>query len=127
MKDLCIIQPLNEDLLLKIGSALGKYKVNIEGLCLVSDQGKSIVHFVAEDEENTLKALEEASIPVSTISEVYVFDKIKEKITGKPGSFGQICRKLRENYILIKFAYPAENNRFILGIENIDKVKMILG
>ncbi|WP_161154495.1 hypothetical protein [Vibrio eleionomae] len=47
-------------------------------------------------------------------------------MTGKPGSFGGICKLLTDNGLTIKFRYPAENYRFVFGVDNIEKAKQLL-
>lgn len=126
MKDFCITENESSDLLIRLGVALGRAGVNIEGLCLTSSGDSSIIHFAVEDEGATLKTLEEIKIQVSCVSDVFVFQKDQKQVTGKPGSFGEICQTLKENGINIKFGYPAENNRFIFGIDNIEKAKQFL-
>lgn len=126
MKNFCIISHETESILLKLGSDLGKLKVNIEGLCVVTDKEKSIIHFAVEDSEKTLKYLDATDIHLESVSDVYVFSKDEKNVTGKPGSFGEICQRLKENNVSIKFGYPAENNRFIFGVDDIEKTKGIL-
>jgi len=60
------------------------------------------------------------------VSEVFVFHKDEKQVTGKPGSFGAICRKLAEHGLRIRFGYPAENNRFIFGVNDVAKARIVL-
>ena len=126
MKDFCIITTRKENIIIKLGTILGREKINIEGLCLISDDEKCIIHFAVQDEIRTLEVLAKANLEITAISDVYVFDKDEKQVSGKPGSFGQICQILRENNISIRFGYPAENNRFIFGVDDIEKTKEIL-
>lgn len=126
MKDFHIIEDKSDDILLKLGAILGANDINIEGLCLVSDEQKCFIHFAVEDFEKTLEVLKNSNFNVSSISDVYVLDKEDKQVTGKPGSFGQICQKLKDNNVSIKFGYPAEHNRFIFGVNDINKANMIL-
>ena len=126
MKDLCIIQENNPTLLIQVGESLGKAGINIEGLSLSSLNKLSVVHFLVEDEKASVNTLKSIGIEVSAISEVFVFHKDKKQVTGKPGSFGGICRTLNENGLKIIFGYPAENNRFVFGVDNIEKAKQLL-
>ncbi len=126
MKDFCIITNSNENILLKLGATLGAANINIEGLCLVSDEKKCTIHFAVEEAEKTENILKNSKIHILSISDVYVFDKDEKQVAGKPGSFGQICQTLAENNISIQFGYPAEHNRFIFGVDNIEKTTEIL-
>lgn len=127
MIDFCI--ELNESTQspASIGEVLGAAGVNIEGLCLTTCCGRSIIHFVVEDAVTAKRALEEAGIKISYESEVFVLNKDERQVTGKPGSFGWICRTFAEHGLKIKFGYPAENNRFVFGVDDVTKALKLLG
>jgi hypothetical protein len=128
MKDICVV--LADDYLKKlalIGEILGESGVNIEGLCLTLCKGKGIVHFMVEHAGTARSVLEDAGIEIRDVSDVLVLHKDQMHITGRPGSFGAICRTFSENGIKISFGYPAENNRFVFGIDNIAKARELLG
>jgi hypothetical protein len=126
MKDFCIEQDETNVNLALIGEVLGAAGVNIEGLCLITCEGRSVIHFVVEDAEIAKRVLEHSGIRIKEISEVFVFSKDEKGVTGKPGSFGRICRMFTDNGIKINFAYPAENNRFVLGVDNIPKARELM-
>ncbi len=126
MRDFSVEHDVSPDALARIGEVLGAAGVNIEGLCLVAHQG-GIIHFVVEDAVTAKLVLEKSGIRIKEISEVYVLHKDKKGVTGKPGSFGRICRTFADNGIKLKFGYPAENNRFIFGVNDIAKARALLG
>lgn len=126
MKDFCIEQHTGFDLLVKIGEILGKAGVNITGLCVTTVKDQGVIHFVVEDADTTKRVLENSGIKIKTITDVFVLEKDQKKITGKPGSFGEICRTLSDHGIQIDFGYPAENNRFIFGVSDIEKAYKLL-
>lgn len=51
MKDFCVDQGGSPGTLALIGEVLGAAGVNIEGLCLVTYEGRGIIHFLVEDAE----------------------------------------------------------------------------
>ena len=118
MKDFCMEQDESTGNLALIGEILGSAGVNIYGLSLITYQGQSVIHFAVEDAETARRVLENSNIRIRNVSEVFVFNKDESGITGKPGSFGRICKMFADNGIKIKFAYPAENNRFVFGVNN---------
>ena len=129
MKDFSVEQADSSDsiaLIALIGEILGAAGVNIEGLCLLAHEGRAIIHFVVEDAETAKSVLERSGIRVSKVSEVCVLDKDKKRVTGKPGSFGGICRTFAEHGITLNFGYPAENNRFIFGADDAAKAQELL-
>ena len=127
MKDICIEQDDSTNNLALIGEILGAAGVNIEGLCLTTCNGRSAIHFVVNDAATAKHVLEDSGIKITKISEVFVLDKDAKSVTGKPGSFGEICRTLADHNIKINFGYPAENNRFIFGVDSVKKVRELLG
>ena len=127
MKDICV--ELNDPLknLATIGEVLGAAGVNIEGLCITSLERRNVAHFLVEDAVTTRRVLEDSGIGIKAVSEVLVLHKDEMHITGKPGSFGAICRLFANHDIKINFGYPAENNRFVFGITNVNQARKLLG
>ena len=126
MKDICIELDDSSENLALIGEILGSVDVNIEGLCLTSCKERHIIHFMVEDVDTAKRVLEDSGIRIMDVSEVFVLHKDENHITGKPGSFGGICRTFADHGIKINFGYPAENNRFVFGVDNVTKVRELL-
>jgi hypothetical protein len=126
MYDFCIELDGHPENLATIGELLGASGVNINGLSLTNFQGHDIIHLVVDDAGPARRALEAAGIEVTRVSEVFVLDKDRQKITGKPGNFGAICRALADHGIRVRFGYPAENNRFVFGVDNIARTRELL-
>jgi len=126
MRDIYIEQDDSIENLVLIGEILGASGINIEGLCLTTCNGRSAIHFVVNDAAAAKQVLEDSGIRITEISEVFVLDKDDKCVTGKPGSFGEICRTLADHNIKINFGYPAENNRFIFGVANVKKAQELL-
>ena len=126
MRDFCVEQDDAPDSLAYIGEILGDAGVNIEGLCLTTWDGLHIIHFVVEDAVTARCVLEKSGIRIRDESEVFILHKDEKRITGKPGSFGGICRALADHDIKIKFGYPAENNRFVFGVDDVAKARKFL-
>jgi hypothetical protein len=127
MRDICLVQDDSSENLALVGEILGAAGVNIEGLSLTTCNGRSIIHFVVEDAITARHVLENSGIRIREVSEVFILHKDTMGVTGKPGSFGGICRLFAENEIRINFGYPAENNRFIFGVDNVKKAQELLG
>lgn len=127
MKDICVIQDDSSENLALIGEIIGAAGVNIDGLSLTTCNGLSVIHFVVEDAITARRVLEDSGIKIRDVSEVFVLHKDKKHVTGKPGSFGGICRLFAENGIRINFGYPAENNRFVFGVDNVKRAQELLG
>ena len=123
MKNFCMEQPVEFDTLVRIGEILGAAGVNIAGLSATSFEDQGVIHFVVEDAPTAQHALENAGLKIKAITDVFVLDKDLQGITGKSGSFGEICKTLRDQGIQIDFGYPAENNRFIFGVSDVEKAR----
>jgi hypothetical protein len=126
MRDFCVENDGASDSLSYIGEILGAAGVNIEGLCSITIVGLQVIHFVVEDAVTARLVLEKGGVRIKGESEVFILHKDKKRVTGKPGSFGGICRILADNDIKIKFGYPAENNRFIFGVDDLAKARRLL-
>ena len=123
MKDFCMEQPVEFDSLVRIGEILGAAGVNIAGLSATSFDGQGVLHIVVEDATTAQNAFEKAGLKIKAITDVFVLDKDLQGVTGKSGSFGEICKTLRDQGIKIDFGYPAENNRFIFGVSDVAKAQ----
>ena len=126
MKDFCVEQNTKTQNPALMGEMLGAAGVNIEGLCLTTCEELTIIHFAVEDAVTARRVLENSGIKIRGVSEVFVFSKDKKQVTGKPGSFGDICRTLANHRININFGYPAENNRFVFGVDDVTKARDLL-
>lgn len=123
MHDFCLEYPIDFELLAKIGEVLGTAEVNIEGLSMTAMKGQGVIHFVVEDATAAKSALERDGLAIKAITDVFVLDKDLVGITGKSGSFGEICKTLSQGGIQVNFGYPAENNRFIFGVSDVAKAQ----
>jgi len=126
MRDFCVELADAPDGLARLGELLGDAGVNIEGLCLVTHEGRALLHFVVEDGERARRALERSTVRISGESDVFVYDKDERRVTGKPGSFGAICRALTDAGIRMTFGYPAEHNRFVFGVDDVARARVLL-
>ena len=127
MKDICLeFAGGVEQKLALVSEILGAAGVNIEGLCITKTEDSAVVHYLVGDEKTAIRILRSAGVEIVKISEVFVLNKDKDGITGKPGSFGRICRTLADSGVGIDFGYPAENNRFVFGVKDVEKVRELL-
>ncbi len=126
MHDFCIEQKANGVNPALVGEILGGAGVNIEGLCLMACEEMTVIHFTVADALTARQVLEKAGIKIRSVSEVFVYSKDEKQVTGKPGSFGGICRILADHGIKINFGYPAENNRFVFGVDDVEMVRELL-
>lgn len=109
----------------RIGEILGSAGINIEGLCLATHGEATIIRFVVEESSGAVRVLEDAGVEIVSESEVFILDKDRLNVTGRPGSFGHICETFAEHGIRVLFGYPAENNRFVFGLDDVRKARSL--
>ena len=124
MKDITIVLEDKPGTLADLGETLGKANINIEGLCGVTCEGEDLIHILVEESGKAYNILERAGFTIREEREVLVMD-IKD-IVKKPGSGGTLFRKLASEGININLIYLAENNRIVIGVDNIKKAKTAL-
>ena len=124
MKDIAIVLENVPGSLANLGETLGKMGINMEGMCGVPLKEESMVHVLVEDETTARWALEDAGFEIRAVREVLVIDIAD--IAGKAGGGGKLARKLGNNRINIDLIYLAENNRIVIGVDDLDKARTIL-
>ncbi|MFX1410379.1 MAG: amino acid-binding protein [Promethearchaeota archaeon] len=108
-----------------MGETLGKNGINMEGLCGFPLKNEGIIHLLVEDETTTRWVLENAGFEVRAVREVLVLDI--GNIVGKPGTGGKMARKIGDAGVNIDLIYLAENNRIVLGVDDLEKARAALG
>ncbi|MFX1507134.1 MAG: amino acid-binding protein [Promethearchaeota archaeon] len=124
MKDITIILEDKPGTLADLGETLGKANINIEGLCGATCEGEDLIHILVEESGKVYNVLGRAGFTIREEREVLVID-IKD-IVKKPGSGGTLFRKLASEGININLIYLAENNRIVIGVDDIKKAKTVL-
>ncbi|MHA1884097.1 MAG: ACT domain-containing protein [Promethearchaeota archaeon] len=124
MKDLTVILKNQPGMLADMGEILGQNNINMEGLCGFPLKDEGIIHILVEDETTTKWVLEAAGFEVRAVREVLVLDI--GQIAGKPGTGGKMARKIGDAGVNIDLIYLAENNRIIIGVDNLDRANAAL-
>jgi len=107
--------------LAKVGEALGRAGINIDGICGFAAEGKGIVHVLVADGAKAKKVLEANKIEVAATSEVLVLD-----VEDRPGILANIARRLAGANINIQLAYLAASTRLVLGVDDLEQARAIL-
>jgi hypothetical protein len=98
--------------------------VNIEGICGIPCEGKGYIHIIVEDHVTTKHALEEAGFEIGAERDIFVLDI--ETIAGIPGTGAEVSRKLANAGVNINLIYMAENNRVVIGVDNLEKALSVI-
>jgi len=124
VKDFTVVLKNQPGILADMGEVLGKMGINMEGLCGFPLKNEAFIHILVEDETTTRWALEDAGFEVRAIREVLVVDLGQS--VGKPGTGGKMARKIGDAGVNIDLIYFAENNRVVLGVDNLEKARTAL-
>lgn len=117
-KDFVLILEDRPGSLAKVGEALGKAEVNIEGLCGVTCEGKGLIHVLVEDEVKARRALEANGIHVAEEHDVLVIE-----VEDRPRVLGNIARRLSNSGVNLNLAYLATSTRLVIGTDDLDKAR----
>jgi len=107
--------------LAEAAQVLGKAGVNIEGSCGFPCQGIAHWHVLVEDASAARPALEAAGFEISAEREVIVAD-----IADRPGTLGDLCRRIADAGVNIDLQYLATKTRVVIGADDIEKARRAL-
>ena len=110
----------------RLGEALGRAGVNIEGLCAIMEGGRGAVHILVEDVAGARAALEGVSIRVEVETDVIVSPPLPEPDLDTPGVFGGMARALADAGINISLVYVAARNRVVLATDDNQRATKLL-
>jgi hypothetical protein len=117
-KDLTIHLGDHPGSLAKVGEALGKAGVNIDGICGVTMQGKGVIHILVADAAKARRALEANHIDVAKETDVVVLD-----VEDRPGVLGNVARRLANAGVNLHLAYLATSCKLVVGADDLDKAR----
>lgn len=120
-KDLTVIMEDRPGTLADMGEALGEAGINIDSVCGLPCEGKGVIHIIVEDAAEARRVLEGGGFEVSSESEVLLLD-----VENRPGSLGEIARKMADAGVNINFIYVASNNRLVISADNLEQARAVL-
>jgi len=124
LKDLTVILENSPGALADMGEKLGKTGINMEGICGFPSKDEGIIHILVEDDTTARWALEDSGFEVRAVREVLVLNI--GHVAGKPGSGGKMARKIGDYGVNIDLIYLAENNRIVIGVDDMKKARIAL-
>jgi hypothetical protein len=113
MKDLTVSLEDRPGTLADLGEALGKAGINIEGLCVVTSEGRAIGHVLIEDATAARTALEGAGIKVEGEAAPLIWETPPDAVD-RPGAMGESARIVANAGVNIQLLYLATKNRAVL-------------
>lgn len=117
-KDITVIMEDRPGSIAKMGDALAKSGISIEGWCGGTCQGKGVIHILVEDPAVARSVIEGAGLQVSEVRSVLVLD-----VEDKPGVFAQIAGKIASAGVNMDFGYLATRTRLVIGASDVTKAR----
>lgn len=117
-KDLTVVLEDRPGELAKLGEALGRAAVNIDGICVMIVGGKGVIHILVEDATKARRALEVGRLVVEKETDVLVLP-----VEDRPGVLGNISRRLANAGVSIQLAYMATSRSLVIGVNDLAKAR----
>jgi len=121
MRDLKIRLENQPGALARMGEALGKVGVSIEGGGGFVVGGEAWFHFLFDDGTKARAALEAAGIQVEAEREVIV-QRLRQE---EPGQLGKLAGRMAEAGVNIEVVYSDHANQLILGVDDLGKGRAV--
>ena len=121
VKDLTVVLTDRPGTLAEMGEVLGEAGINIDGVCAVTSQGEGLIHILVADAAAARQALEAKGIQVTAEREVLV-----REVEDRPGTLGQMARKLADAGVNIELAYLAAGTKLVIGVDDLEKAKTVV-
>ena len=114
MQDLTIALDHVPGALARMGDALGRAGVSIEGGGAFTVDGRGVAHFLFHDGGAARRALEAADIEVVVQREVL----LQRLDQGRPGQLGMLCARMAEAGVSIEVLYSDHDHRLVLVVDD---------
>lgn len=121
MKDLTIILENRPGALARLGEALGRRNVGIEGGGIFSTGDVGVAHFLFRDGAAARTALEEHGIRVDAERDVLVMRLDQDQ----PGQLGTIARRMADAGVNLEVQYSDHHNQLILVVDDMDRGRRV--
>jgi len=123
MKDLTVVLEDRPGELARLGEATGEANINIEGMSADTREGRGVLHILVEDAGAAREALSGAGIEVADERDAFVVD-----VEDRPGTMGEVARKLADAEVNVAFAYATFGGcRVVFGVDDAAAAREVLG
>jgi hypothetical protein len=116
MQDLTIELDDRPGALARMGEALGRAGVSVEGGGAWTVDGRGVAHFLVADGEAARQALESAGIRVLACRDVL----LQRLAQDEPGQLGALTRRMAEAGVNIEVLYSDHANQLVLVVDDLD-------
>lgn len=101
-----------------IAETLGSAGINIDGVSGSVTGGSPVVHLLVDDAGPVRQALADAGFTAVDEREVVVLD-----VEDRPGSLGEVSRRIAAAGISLDLVYLATGTRLVLGSDDVDALR----
>ncbi|HXH61563.1 MAG TPA: ACT domain-containing protein [Fimbriimonadaceae bacterium] len=117
-RDITVIMEDRPGSVAKMGEAIAKAGISIEGWCGTTCDGKGVIHVLVDDAKAARKAIEGAGLKVSAERDVLVLE-----VEDKPGVLAKFATKIAKAGVNVDFGYLATHTRLVIGAADIKKAR----
>lgn len=121
MKDVAIALPDRPGSLARMGEALGRAGVSIEGGAAFVADGRGIAHFLVADADAARAALAAAGLEVLAVRDV-VTQRLRQDV---PGQLGSLTRRMADAGVNIEVLYSDHQHRLVLVVDDITSARTV--
>jgi hypothetical protein len=107
----------------RVGSALGRAGINIEGVCGLTSGSMGILHLLLDNEkvDAARAALESSGLEIHTERDVWVAD-----CPDVPGELGRLMRRLADADINCDLVYVSTTGKVVIGAPDFERAARLL-
>ncbi|HEV8479397.1 MAG TPA: amino acid-binding ACT domain-containing protein [Candidatus Eisenbacteria bacterium] len=121
MKDVAIELDDRPGSLARMGEALGRAGVSIEGGGAWVVDGRGVAHFLFEDGDAARGALEAAGLRVLAVRDVVV-QRLKQAV---PGQLGKLTGRMAEAGVNIEVLYSDHDHQLVLVVDDVARARAV--
>ena len=121
MKDVAIELDDRPGSLARMGEALGRAGVSIEGGGAWVVDGRGVAHFLFEDGDAARGALEAAGLRVLAVRDVVV-QRLKQAV---PGQLGQLTGRMATAGVNIEVLYSDHDHQLVLVVDDVARARAV--
>lgn len=115
MKDMAIALPDRPGSLARMGEALGRAGVSIEGGAAFVVEGRGVAHFLVADADAACAALTAVGLEVLAVRDV-VMQRLRQDV---PGQLGSLTRRMADAGVNIEVLYSDHQHQLVLVVDDI--------
>jgi len=121
MKDVAIELDDRPGSLARMGEALGRAGVSIEGGGAWVVDGRGVAHFLFQDGDAARAALEAAGLRVLAVRDVVV-QRLKQAV---PGQLGRLTGRMAEAGVNIEVLYSDHDHQLVLVVDDVARARAV--